>query len=91
MPFDPSRRIFITGAGLAAVGLGFAPTTLLTRAAEAAAAGSRVLVQVFLRGGADGLNLCVPYGDPDYYALRPNIALRLAGGVKDRARRTGQV
>lgn len=83
MPFDPSRRIFIKGAGVAAVGLGFAPTTLLTRAAEAAAAGSRVLVQVFLRGGADGLNLCVPHGDSDYYKLRPNIGLRLAGGVRD--------
>jgi uncharacterized protein (DUF1501 family) len=83
MPFDPSRRIFIKGAGVAAVGLGFAPSTLLTRAAEAAAAGSRVLVQVFLRGGADGLNVCVPYGDGDYYRLRPNIALRLAGGVRD--------
>jgi uncharacterized protein (DUF1501 family) len=83
MPFDPSRRIFIKGAGVAAVGLGFAPSTLLTRAAEAAAAGSRVLVQVFLRGGADGLNVCVPHGDGDYYRLRPNIGLRLAGGVRD--------
>jgi uncharacterized protein (DUF1501 family) len=81
--FDPSRRIFIKGAGVAAVGLGFAPSTLLTRAAEAADAGSRVLVQVFLRGGADGLNLCVPYRDGDYFALRPGIALSAADGVRD--------
>ena len=39
MAYDPSRRIFIKGAGGAAVGFGFAPTALLTRAAEAADAG----------------------------------------------------
>jgi uncharacterized protein (DUF1501 family) len=81
--FDPTRRVFLKGAGLASVGLGFAPSTLLTRAAEAASAGPRVLVQVFLRGGADGLNLCVPHRDGDYYRLRPNIGLTLAGGVRD--------
>ena len=49
--FDPSRRVFLKGAGLASVGVGLVPSTLLTRAAEAAGAGPRVLVQVFLRGG----------------------------------------
>src|SRR6266536_6302219 len=82
MPFDPSRRVFLKGAGFAAVGLGFSPSTLLTRAAEAAGVGSRILVQVFLRGAADGLNICVPLGDPDYYGLRPNIALRASDGVR---------
>ncbi|MHC4225191.1 MAG: DUF1501 domain-containing protein, partial [Planctomycetota bacterium] len=32
-----------------------------------------VLVALFLRGGADGLNLVVPHGDPGYYDLRPTI------------------
>ncbi|MGH0031240.1 MAG: DUF1501 domain-containing protein [Myxococcota bacterium] len=32
-----------------------------------------VLVAVYLRGGADGLNLVVPADDPQYYALRPDI------------------
>jgi uncharacterized protein (DUF1501 family) len=83
MAFDPSRRVFMRGASLAAVGIGVAPSSLLVRAAEAATPG-RVLVKVFLRGGADGLNLCVPHGDPDYYALRREIALPRpgqAGGV----------
>ena len=80
-PWDPSRRAFLGRAGVAAIGFGFSPSLLLTRAAEAAAAGPRVLVQVFLRGGADGLNLCVPLGDPDYYRLRPDIALSRASGV----------
>lgn len=83
MPWDPSRRIFLKGAGLAAVGIGFSPTTLLTRTAFAAAAGPRVLVQVFLRGGADGLNLCVPHGDGSYYSLRPTLGLRLSQGVRN--------
>jgi uncharacterized protein (DUF1501 family) len=34
-----------------------------------------VLVSIFLRGGADGLTLCVPHGDVDYYRLRPTLAL----------------
>src|SRR5262249_26282069 len=52
-------------------------------AAEAAGAGRRVLVQVFLRGGADGLNLCIPYRDSNYYTLRPGIGLKPSDGVRD--------
>lgn len=32
-----------------------------------------VLISIFLRGGADGLTLCVPHGDDDYYNLRPTL------------------
>jgi len=34
-----------------------------------------VLVCVFQRGAADGMNSVVPYGDDDYYNLRPRIAV----------------
>jgi uncharacterized protein (DUF1501 family) len=34
------------------------------------------LIVVFLRGGADGLNLVVPHGDDGYYRARPSIGLR---------------
>jgi len=34
-----------------------------------------IIVSVFLRGGADGLTLCVPFSDPDYYTGRPTIAI----------------
>jgi uncharacterized protein (DUF1501 family) len=34
-----------------------------------------VLVCLFLRGGADGLHLVAPYGDPAYYAQRPRLAV----------------
>ncbi len=33
------------------------------------------LVVVFLRGGADGLNLVVPMEDDDYYKARPTISI----------------
>ena len=59
------------------------PSSLLVRTALAAS-GAKVLVKVFLRGGADGLNLCAPYGDAEYYNLRQGIALPRpgqAGGV----------
>src|SRR5690349_3208341 len=75
MRWDASRRVFLKGAGLAAVGVGFGPSPLMVRAAEAARAGTKVLVEVFLRGGCDGLNLCVPYGEPEYYGLRGGIAI----------------
>jgi uncharacterized protein (DUF1501 family) len=38
------------------------------------------LVSIFLRGGADGLSLVVPYGDDDYTRSRPTLAL---AGPKD--------
>lgn len=33
------------------------------------------LVCVFLRGGADGLNMIVPHGDDSYYSHRPTIGI----------------
>ncbi len=38
-----------------------------------------VLLCVFLRGAADGLNIVVPHGDADYYKLRPSIAVAQPG------------
>jgi len=35
----------------------------------------KVLVCIFLRGGADTLNMFVPYADSDYYRQRPTIAI----------------
>jgi uncharacterized protein (DUF1501 family) len=34
-----------------------------------------VLIVVFLRGGADALNMIVPHGDEAYYAARPALAI----------------
>src|ERR1043166_1623254 len=34
-----------------------------------------VIVQVYLRGGADGLTLVPPYGDAAYYQIRPTLGI----------------
>jgi uncharacterized protein (DUF1501 family) len=73
--WDVSRRVFLKGLGLAAVGVGAGPSPLLLRTAEASTRAGRVLVKIFLRGGADGLGVLIPHGDAAYYNLRPNIAL----------------
>ena len=41
----------------------------------------RILVIVQLGGGNDGLNTVVPYGSPDYFNARPQIALRAPGSA----------
>lgn len=66
------RRDFLNclgGAGL----LALAPNLA---AAAATSPDQRLLVLVELKGGNDGLNTVVPYADPEYYALRPRLAIR---------------
>ncbi len=38
-----------------------------------------MLVTIFLRGGADTLNLLVPYGDDAYYRARPTLGIAAPG------------
>ena len=66
------RRVFLRDGGLAAVGLSMVPGFLYRTALAAAPAGRRkTLVVVFQWGGADGLNIVVPFGEPAYYEHRP--------------------
>jgi uncharacterized protein (DUF1501 family) len=53
--------------------LGFAPA-FLTRTAEAVS-GRKLLIAIFQRGAVDGLNMIVPYGEAEYYRMRPSIAI----------------
>ena len=48
-------------------------------AAAASAPAAPILVSIFLEGGADGLSVLSPQGDPLYKKLRPKLAL--AGGT----------
>src|SRR6201997_1323858 len=69
-----TRRIFLRNSALAVVGTAAVPS-FLTRAAFGAveAVGGKRLVVIFQRGAADGLNIVVPHGEPQYYAMRPSI------------------
>jgi uncharacterized protein (DUF1501 family) len=71
-----TRRVFLRNSGLAVVGTAAVPS-FLTRAAfgaaQAAGARTKRLVVIFQRGAADGLNIVVPHGAPQYYAMRPSI------------------
>ena len=73
-----SRRIFLKNGGLALVSLGFAPE-FLARTVAAAQPRRKVLVTIFQRGAVDGLNMIVPFGERDYYAARPSIAVAAPG------------
>ena len=42
----------------------------------------RSLVVIFLRGGADGLNMVAPFGDDGYYRGRPRIGIKQADCVR---------
>ncbi|MBX9696060.1 MAG: hypothetical protein K2Z81_26975, partial [Cyanobacteria bacterium] len=44
---------------------------------------NHTLVCIFLRGGADTLNMIVPYADDDYYKARPTLAIARPGRTKD--------
>jgi uncharacterized protein (DUF1501 family) len=85
----PTRRYFLRDSALAMVGVGSAPIWL-QRALYADTPGARkkILVAIFQRGAADGLNVVVPHGEKAYYGLRPTIAIpRPTGdpGKKDEA------
>lgn len=66
---DDSRRALLAGLGLGALALG------QPGIARAQSSGKK-LVNIFLRGGADGLNLVAPVDDADYRALRANTRIR---------------
>lgn len=84
-----TRRYFIKSTGALAAYLGVAPLAAFAgglRIRRQPVAKGKTLVVIFLRGGADGLNLVVPFGDPHYRRLRPTIGLAgpaEAGGVLD--------
>lgn len=75
-----SRREVLAGA-LAVGGSALAAGPLLRAAGGPAQHGQQVLVYLFLRGGLDGLSLCVPYGDAALYAARPTLAVPPPGAL----------
>lgn len=75
-----TRRYFLKSSGALALYCGFSPARLLANPDSATTvAKGKTLVIIFLRGGMDGLNFIVPYGDPAYAGLRKNILIGASG------------
>lgn len=80
-PRSSTRRRFLKGLTSAGVvtfvgtGIAVPGRNPLTAWALPGAGDDTVLVSIFLRGAADGLNIVCPHGDTDYYAQRGDYAL----------------
>jgi uncharacterized protein (DUF1501 family) len=74
------RRQFL-GTGLVGAAAAITAPAWLPRVSYAGPAGPArdTLIVIFLRGGADGLTLCVPYGDAELYNRRPTLAVAPPG------------
>src|SRR5215831_17567119 len=70
-----SRRYFLKQGGVAMVGLSAMPAFLQRATAATPSSGKKQLVVLFQRGAADGLNMVVPFGEQNYYRMRPSIAI----------------
>src|SRR5687767_8193435 len=77
-----NRRFFLKSGSiaLASMGMSLSAPSFLERVVmgrEASTAGGRrkVLIAIFQRGAVDGLNMVVPFGESNYYNLRPSIAI----------------
>jgi uncharacterized protein (DUF1501 family) len=74
-----SRRQFLTdtagASSMAVIAAAFPSWLPKVVLAESYDSTRDVIISIFLRGGADGLSLCVPFGDANYYTSRPTIAI----------------
>ncbi len=83
-----SRRRFMAVTGSAAALAAAAPAWLPRVALARDHRGTMrdVIVSIFLRGAADGLSICVPWGEAAYYTARPTLAIpRPDSGLPNRA------
>ena len=72
------RRVFVRSGALALLTMGLSPSFLRRTAFGmnmVNAPKGKVLICLFQRGAADGLNVIVPHGEKAYYAMRPSIAI----------------
>jgi uncharacterized protein (DUF1501 family) len=70
-----SRRYFLKNGGIAMLGMASLPSFLQRAVAATAGESKKNMVVLFQRGAMDGLNVVVPFGEPNYYRLRPTIAI----------------
>jgi uncharacterized protein (DUF1501 family) len=70
-----SRRVFLKSGGVAMIGMSTIPAFLQRAVASTPMPNKKKLIVLFQRGAADGLNMVVPFGEPNYYRIRPSIAI----------------
>ena len=70
-----TRRGLITGAALGAVGWLSSSKAIAQMTVGPGKGDGNVLVSIFLRGGADGMNMLVPNGDDGYLRNRPLLGV----------------
>jgi uncharacterized protein (DUF1501 family) len=70
-----SRRYFLKSGGIAMLGMAALPSFLQRAVAGTPSANKKKMVVLFQRGAMDGLNVVVPFGEPNYYRMRPTIAI----------------
>ncbi len=70
-----SRRVFLKGGGVAMLGFGALPSFLARAVSATPMPNKKILVALFQRGAMDGLNVVVPFGESNYYRMRPTIAI----------------
>jgi uncharacterized protein (DUF1501 family) len=69
-----TRRIFLRGSAVVMAGMGAVPSWL-ARAASVEGKKRKILVAIFQRGAADGLNIVVPFSEKRYHELRPTLGI----------------
>src|SRR3984957_11163521 len=70
-----SRRYFLKNGGVAMLGMAALPSFLQRAVTGTPAPSQKKMVVLFQRGAMDGLNVVVPFGEPNYYRMRPTIAI----------------
>jgi uncharacterized protein (DUF1501 family) len=70
-----SRRAFVKSGGVAMIGMSTLPAFLRRAVTATPMPNRKKLVVLFQRGAADGLNIVVPFAEPNYYRIRPTIAI----------------
>src|SRR5262249_7763845 len=72
-----SRRFFVRSTAVALASFARTPGFLVrTALAQSNKAKKPVVIAIFQRGAMDGISMVVPYGDPHYRAVRPQIAIQ---------------
>lgn len=70
-----SRRQFMLSTAAASATLLTGPSFPRVAFADSHNSHRDILVSIFLRGGCDGLSICVPHGDDAYYEARPALGV----------------